>query len=182
MKKLEKLLALLLAGVMMLSMAACSGGSAGGGVAFNETEARKMIMEEINACYAKYHKNQLTEYPQLDKHAAAYLKQFQEKNMTIMKYSETRGDEVVKCWNVAEKELKANIWFGIARENINDGTDELRYRLTGKLPDGCISREEIKKQIENSKVVKEWKGDGVGIAFTRIDGELYWFASFVVFK
>lgn len=178
MKKLAKLLALLLAGVMMLSMAACSGSSAGGGsgIAFNEDEARKIILEEINACRKENGKEQLTEYPQLDKHAAAYLKQYKEKNTTILKLSETAGEEVIKCWKVAEAELGAGRWYGIGLEAVNSGNEETSYRLTGKYG----SREMIGQQIRMSKHAKEWPGNGVGIAFDTINGELYWYASAAV--
>lgn len=175
MKKLAKLLALLLAGVMMLSMAACSGGSAGGGsgIAFNEDEARKIILEEINACRKENNKEQLTEYPQLDKHAAAYLKQYQEKNTTILKKSETEGEEAIRYWKVAEAELGADYWYGIGCESVNSGNEETSFRLVGKYG----SREMIKQQIQMSNEAKEWQGNGVGIAFATINGELYWFAT-----
>lgn len=171
MKKLVKFLVLLLAGVMMFSTTACSGG--GSGSAFDENEVRKMILEEINACRADYNKEQMTEYSQLDKHAAAYLKQFKEKNTTILKLSETEGEEVVKCWKVAEAELDAAYWYGIGREYVNSENEETSLRLTGEY----ISREMVRQQIRMSNEAKNWQGNAVGIAFTTINGKLYWYAT-----
>lgn len=176
MKKLAKFFALLLAGVMMLSMTACSGdeivGGAGGST-FNEDEARKVILEEINACRAEYNKDQLTEYQQLDDHAAAFVKQYEKRKTTILKLSETQGDEVVECWNVAKKELNADYWYGVGRESVNNGNEETSFQLTGEY----TSREMIKQQIRMSKEAKGWNGNGVGIGFARINGKIYWFAS-----
>lgn len=178
MKKLAKFFALLLAGVLMFSMTACSsdggiGGGSVGGSAFDEDAARKVILEEINACRAEYNKEQLTEYPQLDAHAAAYLKQYQEKNTTILKKSETEGEEVTRYWKVAEAELGADYWYGIGRESVNSGSEETSYRLVGKYG----SREMVREQIRMSNEVKKWQGNGVGIAFATINGELYWYAT-----
>lgn len=178
MKKLTSFLALLLAGMMMLSMTACSsdggiGGGSVGGSTFDEDAARKVILEEINACRAEYNKDQMTEYPQLDKHATAYLKQFKEKNTTILKKSETEGEEVIQCWKVAETELGADYWYGIGRETVNSGNEETSFRLVGKYG----SREMIKQQIRMSNEAKNWQGNGVGIAFAQINGEVYWYAT-----
>lgn len=162
MKKLAKLMALLLAGAMMLSMTGCC-------TAFDEDAARKVILDEINAYREKLDLEPLTECKELDDMASAYVKQFEKKKTIVLTESEAGGEEYIKCWETANEKLSLDVWYAIGRKVYDE------VQLTNEY----TSLEELKKQICDSNTSEADLDfvNGIGIGFARINGKIYWLAT-----
>lgn len=169
MKKLAKLTALLLAGVMMLSMTACCGTSS----AFNEETARKMILDEINAYRKELGENPVDEYKELDDYASAFMKPFEEMNTIVLLES---GTTYFEEYDALYDELRAK-WPKFSNKEHFGATpckradNECEERLVAEY----VSREVLKAQIRLGDALAAQWVDGIGIGFAKVNGKVYWY-------
>lgn len=163
MKKFARLMAVVLAGVMMLSMTACSG-------VFNEDAARKAILDEINAYRKEINCDPVEEYKELDDLASAFMKVFEEKNATVLKDDGIAWDtyyeidaEIRNKWDIGGEEH-------VGYKEFEDKDREYCYILTCEY----VSREMLKAQIRPIYELTSSDCNAIGIGFAKVDGKIYW--------
>ena len=167
MKKLAKLTALLLAGVMLLLLASC------GAAAEPETEqqAKQRLLEEINSYRASIHLDPLEEVEQLSAAEQELIEHFRAANTTVLPESE--GDEALDCWESMTEGWHSCGGLGAVWETDED--NKWIYILDAKVPANTPEgKAELLKELRDSGTFDDDGCKYIGIAVVTIKGQMYW--------
>ena len=169
MKKLAKLTALLLTGVMLLLLASC-------GAAPNpltpEQQARQWLLEEINSYRASLDPSfaPLVEVKQLSAAEQVWVEQFRTAGKTVLTESETQ--ETYWKWEDMTKDWKCYGSLGWGKD-IRDG-NWIDY-LSDKVPANTQTGEaELWAALAVHPAFKRSDCTSIGIGVVTIDGQMYW--------
>lgn len=169
MKKFARLMAVVLAGMMLLSMTACSGTS----TAFNEETARAEILKEINDYRALVGRDPLSEYPELDERAAAFTKEFEKEGKILLnseKIDWTEYDRIVTRNQTIFPGIDR--WEDIGLKNYEDNNGVKWNLLLCEYSAGGMTKVQVRLIEELTDSVP----NGIGIAFAHIGEKVYWYA------
>ena len=174
MKKLARLTALLLTGVMLLLLTAC-GGAPGGSASMTPEEiaAKQRLLEEINSYRASLEPSlaPLEEVEQLSKAEQVLANHFRAAGKTVLPDSETAG--AYKNW-----ESMTNNWsyyddFGWEWGEREDGK-RISF-LTAEVP---ANKAELWTTLEKAGTFDDEACKYIGIAVVTIDEQMYWACTF----
>ena len=173
MKKLARLTALLLTGVMLLLLASC-GAVPGGGTNMTPEEiaAKQWLLEEITS-YRTTHDPilaPLVEVEQLSKAEQVYISPFRTANTTKLPASKTA--ETYEEWKRMTKGWTSCDDFGSDGMTV-DG--EPICRLTAMVPANTqTGNEALQATLRSSGAFDAEDGTSIGIAVVTIKGQMYW--------
>lgn len=182
-KRWIKILALALVGVVMLCMTACDQDDVEDIIPTppsdvedtlplptEETEARAVILEAINAYRAELSIQQLKEEPELDELLASFAEQFEAKNTLSLPDDVIDWDRYCDLKNDAEEKWK--FLKDVEGFDFDRSTGELGFTLKFEYTDLLT----LKKQIKDSKKLNDYEDDSIGIVLVEVDNKLYWTA------
>ena len=169
MKKLAKLTALLLTGVMLLLLASC-------GAAPNpltpEQQAKQWLLEEINSYRASLDPSRapLVEVKQLSAAEQVWVEQFRTARKTVLTESETQ--ETYWKWEDMTKDWT---YYGSLGWGKGIGEDDWTDYLDAKVPANTpAGKAELWAALKDHSVFNSSNCTSIGIAVVTIDGQMYW--------
>ncbi len=161
MKKLARLTALLLTGVMLLLLASC-----GAAPLTPEQQARQRLLEEINSYRASIHLDPLKEVEQLSAAEQELIEHFRTAGKTELPESE--GDEALDSRRSKTTDWTLCADFGLRPVG---GFTILAAKVPANTPEG---KAELLTALSDSGAFDDEDGTSIGIAVVTIDGQMYW--------
>lgn len=165
MKKFAKFMALLLTGVMLLSMTACCG------AAYNEQVVRKTIVDEINKYRTENHLEKMVkEETECSAVEAVFMKRFSSADSVIVYHKDISQSDIEALDKAVQEKWTWKWNFGYGYGTDKDNNFDV---LTAKY----ISAEAVSAQIREEQEKDGFLDpnvDTVGIGLVEIDGILYW--------
>ena len=159
MKKLARLTALLLTGVMLLVLTACG--------AETEQQAKQRLLDEINSYRATLELDPLVEVKQLSEAEQALIAPFRDAGKT--KLSSSEGVEASKKWLSMTADWTCCDDFGLDSEV--GGFTILAAKVPANTPEG---KTELWTALRGSNTFDNEVCTSIGIAVVTIDGQMYW--------
>ena len=162
MKKLARLTALLLTGVLLLVLTACG--------AETEQQAKQRLLEEINSYRESIHLEPLVEVEKLSEAEQVYITPFRDANTTVLPERET-----YKAWN--DWAGKTIDWtpcddFGLDETFVDD---ESVILLTAMVPPNTPKgNADLQAALRSSGAFDTEDDTNIGIAVVTIKGQMYW--------
>lgn len=169
MKKIAKMLALLLAGAMLLAMTGCTAA---------EAQIRKAIVDEVNAYRAESGLAPVKEDAILSAAEEAYMSVFEEKN-TLTLDEDGVVEAAYKMWDVMiENNDYDEKWDMNAISAVGTAYDGQSLTLTAQYTTISALKEQV-RATKAAVIDKEWDVDhqAVGISFVKVNGKTYWTCS-----
>ena len=172
MKKLARLTALLLTGVMLLVLASC-GAAPGGSPSMTpeETAAKQRLLEEINNYRASLELDPLVEVEQLSKAEQELIEHFRTAGKTVL--SESKGDEALDRWESMTEGWHSCGGLGAVWETDED--NKWIYILDSKVPaDISAGKTELLAVLKDCPAFNTSNCKSIGIAVVTVKGQMYW--------
>ena len=168
MKKLARLTALLLTGVMLLLLASC------GAVAEPETEqqAKQRLLKEINSYRASLDPSldPLVEVKQLSAAQQGLMDSFRAAGKTVLPESE--GDKAIDRWWSMTEGWHSCGGFGWG---LNEDESGWIYTLGAMVPANTPEgKAELWATLKDAGVFNNSNCTSIGIGVVTIDGQMYW--------
>ena len=159
MKKLARLTALLLTGVLLLVLTACG--------AETEQQAKQRLLKEINSYRVSIHLDPLEEVKQLSDAEQELIEHFRAAGKTVLPKSE--ADEAIESWRSKTKDWTYCSEFGPGWDH-----DENAYILSAKVPANTPEgKAELWAAFKKADTFDD-ECKHIGIAVVTIDGQMYW--------
>ena len=159
MKKLARLTALLLTGVLLLVLTACG--------AETEQQAKQRLLKEINSYRVSIHLDPLEEVKQLSDAEQELIEHFRAAGKTALPKSE--ADEALESWRSKTKDWTYCSEFGPGWDH-----DENAYILSAKVPANTPEgKAELWAAFKKADTFDD-ECKHIGIAVVTIDGQMYW--------
>ena len=174
MKKLARLTALLLTGVMLLLLASCGGATGGGGLTAKERAAKTKLLDAINAYRVNLSREPIKENKVFSEAEEIMLKPFRDTQQT-----EISGE----LWRSANREANAlrspeRVKLGCESKNYNTPEIDSSQKAYLRVP---LPKEdaELDQLIARCGMLDE-DCEYIGLSVAEIKGEMYF--SFCAFK
>lgn len=169
MKKFARLLALVLAGTMMLAMTACTFGSV-------PESTEQKVLREINAYREELGYAQMEEVPELSAAEAIIMNYFKENQKTVLPNDE-KTDAVWDAYNDKAETMKGEWGYSKSDYGYDYSDDFEEVMLVAEVPaDEAALKAQIRSAvIFGAPLYKDC--NGIGIATAEIEGKLYWVCS-----
>lgn len=166
MKKFAKVMALVLAGAMLLMMTACCGT-----LPTDETAARELILKEINDYREEIHKKPLVEEELLIERENIYAECFEKAGKTTLTYDEIDWD-AMREYNkkIREKDSSLKAFTSVGTTYYTDADGNAYFMLTCKFS----SLPELRAQIRAAYEFVWDPAEKIGISFIKVDKDVYW--------
>ena len=165
MKKLARLTALLLTGVMLLLLASCGAAPGGGAIMTpEETAAKQAILNALNEYRTSNGVNEVVEIPELSNAEQFWVDTFRKAGdykITTSEYNSVNP----KYKGMIPSEWEPGCYFGWISESLMD------YALETTDPSNT---EALVQRFDTWSAFKNDRYTAVGIGVTTINGKIYW--------
>lgn len=166
MKKFAKVMALVLAGAMLLMMTACCGT-----LPTDETAARELILKEINDYREEIHKKPLVEEELLIERENIYAECFEKAGKTTLTYDEIDWAAMKEnLEKITEKDSLLKPYTSVGTANYTDADGNACYVLSCKFS----SLPELRAQIRAAYEFVLDFVEKIGISVIKVDKDVYW--------
>ena len=169
MKKLAKLTALLLTGIMLLLLASCGAAPGGGsGLTAEEAKAKREIFNAINAVRKEHGSPLLREVPKLTQLEQEFIEHFREAGTNGLSLSDALQFEQ----ELTNKQKKAGWqWNGSFNFSAKEPV-KLSHAYEGDTP-------EFREELRRLKVAVNDGSVALSVGVVTIDGKIYWTVTFL---